>query len=87
MGLTDDFLFSAGAQVGLAQKDLAACLGDPDMSARVQAHLTEYRGLGFRGTPRFVIGTLDRDRRLVAKELVLGSRPLDEFTKIFAKLD
>ena len=62
-----------------------ACLKERKYKDRVLNDLKEGMKLGIRGTPTFILGTYDKDTRVVQGELMSGAVSEENFKKIIEK--
>ena len=62
-----------------------ACLKERKYKERVLNDLKEGMKLGIRGTPTFILGTYDKENRLVHGELMSGAVSVEKFKEIFEK--
>ena len=73
-------LLSTVESLGVQRNQLKACLGD-EVRRVVAENSEEATRLGFKGTPGFLVGTIQSDGRLRPTQRVAGAKPVDVFRK------
>lgn len=66
-------------KIGLKASKFEACLKDGTFASAVQQDLAEGQKVGIRGTPGFVVGKFDRDKKTVTGKVISGALPYAQF--------
>lgn len=84
--LADDDLRSAAGQIGLDLNQYDACRSAGASLKDVEADRSEAAALKITGTPTFILGTIERDGRVRAREVVSGAKPITTFRTLLDRL-
>ena len=78
--LKPEAFLDAARTLGLRRETFEACLAG-QATAEVERDMAEAAKLGITGTPSFVIGVIDSDKRLLAKKMIGGAAGIDKFAE------
>ena len=78
-------LLAYGTQLGIDVVKYRTCLNG-EAAARVQGDLQTAEALSISGTPAFLIGTVQPDRRIKVEARLSGAAPFERFQSEFDKL-
>jgi len=73
-------LVSKASSIGLNADDFGECLAGLTKE-KVDSDAESARLINVSGTPAFLLGTLEKDRRVKVRQILVGARPVSEFAK------
>jgi len=84
---TSEGILDLGTKLGLQPQPFSQCLGDDGpLTERIQLDQQIARRFQISGTPSFVLGAIDAQGRVVAKDVIVGAQPFSAFESAITNL-
>jgi protein-disulfide isomerase len=84
---TTEAVLNLGRQIGLQMEPFGQCLGDDGPQAeRIRIDQQIAQEFQISGTPSFILGVIDAQGKVVARDIIVGAHPLPRFEASIAKL-
>jgi protein-disulfide isomerase len=84
---TTEAVLNLGRQIGLQMEPFGECLRDERPQAeRIRIDQEIAQEFQISGTPSFILGVIDAQGKVVAKDMIVGAHPLPRFETSITKL-